>query len=44
VGKDHATNVAVRVDAAREIEPVFQRFLPESVALKERTVILESWV
>jgi hypothetical protein len=44
VGKDHATNVAVRVDPAREIEPVFQRFPSGIIACKGVAVVFESWV
>jgi hypothetical protein len=44
VDKNHATDVAVRVDPAGEIESVFQRFPSDIVACKEVTVVFESWV
>jgi hypothetical protein len=44
VDKDHTTDVAVRVDPAREIEPVFQRLPSDIVARKGRAVVFECWV
>jgi hypothetical protein len=44
VDKDDATNVAVRVDPAREVESVFQRLPSDIVARKGSAVVFESWV
>ncbi len=44
VDKDHAANIAVRINPAREVEPVFQRFPSGIIASKEGAVVFESWV
>jgi hypothetical protein len=44
VGKDHATDVAVRVDPTGEIEPVFQRFPSGIIACKGVVVVFDRWV